>query len=80
MADAAEDDDDFFVMQPKVVSRMTCELVDEQDGSTKSSRRIAMLEATLREIATTYDETEQTPAKLSAALYSVCRLATRALQ
>lgn len=47
---------------------------------TESGRRIRKLEAALREIATTYDETPQTPSQLSAALYSVSKLASHALR
>ena len=42
--------------------------------------RIIKLEAALREIAGTYDETPQTATKLCAALYAVSKLAERALQ
>lgn len=42
--------------------------------------RIKELEAALREIAGTYDETEQTPTKLCAALYAVSKLAARTLK
>jgi hypothetical protein len=42
--------------------------------------RIAYLEDALREIAGTYEATEQTPKKMNAALYAVSRLATHALQ
>lgn len=42
--------------------------------------RITHLENALREIAVTYDETEQTPTKLCAALYAVSRLAAHALK
>jgi pyridoxal biosynthesis lyase PdxS len=42
--------------------------------------RIAQLEAALHEIEITWDETEQTPTKICAALYAVCRLAGNALK
>ena len=44
------------------------------------SARITHLENTLREIAGTYDETPQTPTKLCAALYAVCKIAAHALK
>lgn len=47
---------------------------------TWDRRRGDALEAALKEIAITYDQTPQTPAKLSAALYAVSRLAATTLR
>lgn len=48
-------------------------------GVIHRDRRIAELEAALREIAGTYDETPQTATKLCAALYAVSNLAAHVL-
>lgn len=68
--------DDLSQMQDRPVTQALAKLY----RNPNDVRRIAELEAALREIAGTYDETPQTPTKLCAALYAVSKLAEHALR
>jgi hypothetical protein len=62
------------------IAELEAALRDALNEAREAKRRGAFLAEALREISVTFDETEQTPTKLCAALYAVCRLAEHALQ